>query len=352
MRRSRRGRAPPRARRCVRPGTRRSARGRRRRPPRPGSLVSVFEPPSRIAAVGRRPAHDGRADPQRAVLERDGAVRDARAVAVDVRARAHLGHLGHLVVGEERRRAAGADASRPRGPRLDRVDRGAQPRAGARAGSGRSSGRRSAGPAASRRARRARRPPRASARPCARSPCRTRRGSRPPPPRARAPARVRARPQPSRRPPTRVASPASAASRSALAAPRSGNVSRMSRSPAASITSASPSFWQVIPTAPARTCMCAIAGQLVRLDVRPEGEAVLVAVALHARDVALDGVQVDGRDRRVERVESITSRRARRPRRPRRRSRRGRTGSSSAPASDRRRNAGTRRPSRRSASCR
>ncbi len=58
------------------------------------------------------------------------------------------------------------------------------------------------------------------------------------------------------------ASPASAASRSAFAAPTSGNVSRMSRSPAASITSASPSFWQVIPTAPARSCMCAIAGSL------------------------------------------------------------------------------------------
>ena len=36
----------------------------------------------------------------------------------------------------------------------------------------------------------------------------------------------------------------------------------MSRRPAASITSASPSFWQVMPTAPARTCRYAIAGSL------------------------------------------------------------------------------------------
>ena len=49
-------------------------------------------------------------------------------------------------------------------------------------------------------------------------------------------------------------------------------------------------------------------GQLVRLDVRPEGETVLVAVALHPRDVALDGVQVDGRNRRVERRDVHVSR--------------------------------------------
>ena len=77
--------------------------------------------------------------------------------------------------------------------------------------------------------------------------------------------------------------------------------STSSATPASAITSTSPSFWQVMPTAPARICMLRERGELVRLDVRPVGEAVLVAVALHARDVPLDRVQVDGRDRRVER---------------------------------------------------
>ncbi len=93
-------------------------------------------------------------------------------------------------------------------------------------------------------------------------------------------------------------------------------------------------------------------GQLVRLDMRAEGQRVLVAIALHTADVALDRIQVDRRDGRVQRRDVHLSRRARRPRRPRRRSRRGRTGSSCAPASARRRSAGTRHPSRRSAPCR
>ena len=56
-----------------------------------------------------------------------------------------------------------------------------------------------------------------------------------------------------------------------------------------------------MPTAPARELHVRDRGQLVRLDVRAERERVLVAVALHARDVALDRVEVDRRDRRVER---------------------------------------------------
>src|SRR5207247_10621193 len=62
--------------------------------------------------------------------------------------------------------------------------------------------------------------------------------------------------------------------------------------------------------------------QLVRLDVGAEREAVLVAVALEARDVPLDRVEIDRRDRRVELRDLHLSRRARRRRRPRRRSRR------------------------------
>src|SRR5262245_13355006 len=49
------------------------------------------------AALGRRSADDRGTHAQGAVLERNAAVRDARAVAVDVRARPHLGDLRHLV---------------------------------------------------------------------------------------------------------------------------------------------------------------------------------------------------------------------------------------------------------------
>ena len=42
--------------------------------------------------------------------------------------------------------------------------------------------------------------------------------------------------------------------------------------------------------------------QLVRLDVRPQGDPVLVAVRLHARDVSLDRVEVDGERRALELV--------------------------------------------------
>ena len=41
-------------------------------------------------------------------------------------------------------------------------------------------------------------------------------------------------------------------------------------------------------------------GQLVRLDVRPQRDPVLVAVGLHPRDVSLDRVEVAGQHRRLE----------------------------------------------------
>ena len=53
------------------------------------------------------------------------------------------------------------------------------------------------------------------------------------------------------------------------------------------------------PDAPASTCSAGELGQLVRLDVRPDGEAVLVAVGLHPGDVALDRVEVDDGARRA-----------------------------------------------------
>ena len=85
---------------------------RPRPPPRAssaGSFVSVFEPQSRMprSAVGRLTT----VARIRSAQSSSGTVPfgDAGAVAVDVGAGAHLGHLGHLVVREERRRAAGAD---------------------------------------------------------------------------------------------------------------------------------------------------------------------------------------------------------------------------------------------------
>src|SRR5439155_22585135 len=53
--------------------------------------------------------------------------------------------------------------------------------------------------------------------------------------------------------------------------------------------------------------------ELVRLDMRAEGEPVLSAVALHAGDVPLDRVEVGGEHGRVERVETHARDRTARP---------------------------------------
>ena len=74
----------------------------------------------------------------------------------------------------------------------------------------------------------------------------------------------------------------------------------MSSKPASAITSASPSFWQVIPTAPAFELQARELGQLVRLDVRPQRNPVLVAVGLHPEDVPLDRVEIAGQHGRLE----------------------------------------------------
>ena len=212
--------------------------------------------------VARRPADHGRDDAQRAVLERRDAEREAAPVAVDVRADAQLGEDAALVHAVRAGRAAAADRSRRRGrgarsPREPPPASGRSPRS-----RGASSARRAAGPAAGRRAPPGRRPRRVTGRPCARSPCRSRRGSRSPPRAARARARGPPRRRPSRRRPSRSRASASSASRSALPVPISGNVIRMSSKPASAISSASPSFWHVSPRAPASSWSRAIRGSL------------------------------------------------------------------------------------------
>ncbi len=112
-----------------------------------GSFVSVFEPPSRMRAVGRRPADDGRADAQRAVLERHAS--RSRCTSGRRRRTCRRGPRSPparswFVKNVGVPPALTVRTSRP--ARADRVDRGAELRAGLRAASGRSSGRRSAGP--------------------------------------------------------------------------------------------------------------------------------------------------------------------------------------------------------------
>ena len=59
-----------------------------------------------------------------------------------------------------------------------------------------------------------------------------------------------------------------------------------------------------MPTAPRASWRVRERGQLVRLDVRPERHAELVAAGLHAVDVALDGVEIDDQRGRVDVVEA------------------------------------------------
>ena len=74
----------------------------------------------------------------------------------------------------------------------------------------------------------------------------------------------------------------------------------MSSSPASAITSASPSFWQVIPHAPSSTWRAGESRHLVRLDVRPQTEIVFVTIGLHLRKIALHAIEIDHGDRRFQ----------------------------------------------------
>ena len=73
-----------------------------------------------------------------------------------------------------------------------------------------------------------------------------------------------------------------------------------SATPASTNTSTSPSFWQVMPTAPAAICILRDRRDLVGLDVRPVAPAVQRRSALHARDVVFQPVEQDRDGGRVE----------------------------------------------------
>ncbi len=80
----------------------------------------------------------------------------------------------------------------------------------------------------------------------------------------------------------------------------------MSATPA-SATSASPSFWHVIPAAPKRELPARDLDRAVRLDVRAVSEPDPVA-ALPALEARLEPVEVDDRDGRVEQRHRLASR--------------------------------------------
>ena len=63
--------------------------------------------------------------------------------------------------------------------------------------------------------------------------------------------------------------------------------------PPSAMASASPSFWATMPTAPASTCLRAMAGVLVGLGVHPQADSQGVAGGLELRDVAVEDVEVD-----------------------------------------------------------
>ena len=96
---------------------------------------------------------------------------------------------------------------------------------------------------------------------------------------------------------------ASATSRCSLARPSRLKVSRMSSMPASAITSASPSFWQVMPTAPSSTCRRANSGILWVLMCGRSLQPVRVGIVLRAAQVGLDPVEVDQHRGRVEIVD-------------------------------------------------
>ncbi len=91
----------------------------------------------------------------------------------------------------------------------------------------------------------------------------------------------------------------SAARRSILRAPTTSLLMRMSSTPPSTSASASDTFWQQTPTAPACICRRAMSGHLcvlawVRTRTRP------ATARFKRREIALEGVQVEDERRGVD----------------------------------------------------
>ena len=70
--------------------------------------------------------------------------------------------------------------------------------------------------------------------------------------------------------------------------------------PASTITSASPSFWQLTPFRPKLDLQMGEFGNLVGLDVRAKAQPVTVEISLAAPEIVLHHVEIDHRAGRIQ----------------------------------------------------
>ncbi len=96
-----------------------------------------------------------------------------------------------------------------------------------------------------------------------------------------------------------------AARRASFAPPTISLVTSTSRTPAATNASASPTFWQQMPTAPRSSCAQRDFRALVRLAVRAQRDTRAAHRVGHQVEVALERVEVDDQGGRVYGVDRI-----------------------------------------------
>jgi hypothetical protein len=94
-----------------------------------------------------------------------------------------------------------------------------------------------------------------------------------------------------------------AASRRSFPAPTIWLLTSTSRTPPRTSASASPTFWQHWPTAPAAICSNATSGALVRLGVGPQANARRTRERRHVTEVVLERIEVDDQGGRVDVVD-------------------------------------------------
>ena len=84
--------------------------------------------------------------------------------------------------------------------------------------------------------------------------------------------------------------------------------------PAAAITSASPSFAQVTPIAPAAICIFAISGVLCAFECGRQATPLARQAATIRRDIGFHDVEIDKQRRRIQRELGLTDQAGRRRR--------------------------------------